>query len=350
LSLVAVALATVALPSPLNPLSNEPPVGGRPIVENEGGIIHRVQTTEQVTARIDERGTPFDVRARQRLVVLTKGDYVFVVPAPVIAVDPGPASESSPGQRTASILWSGFNAGRKVLVADARLRPRAAAKVLPLRVDANGRTVTLSNATPIRASTFTATPQVRPLARYLDAVRAATLRGRLVPVGTATISDEPKPTRASVEAPLHVVGTIGGRRVDIVLGDGRPLRLTVPRGDGRIDLRAGAVPPSRLLTPPGGARSWATATVAGPALLDRAQAVLLRLARVRQYDSYLADPDPRGNAQTTYVYRSGRRPVAAPRAAPAGDNTGGNALVRGLLVALGAAAALAAGAALWARS
>jgi len=349
LSLVAVALATVALPSPLNPLSTEPPVGGRPLVEVEG-IIHRVLTTEEVTARVDERGTPFAVRARQRLVVLTKGDYVFIVPAPVIAVDAGPGSESSPGQRRASILWSGFNAGRKVLVADARLRPREAAKVLPLRVEAKGSTVTISNATPIRSSTFTATPQVAPLARYLDAVRAATLRGRLVPIGTTTISDDPKPTHDSVEAPLHVVGTVGGRRVDVVLGDGRPLRLTVPRGDGKIDLRAEVVPPSRLLTPPGGAGSWAAATVDGPALLDRAQAVLLRIARVRQYDSYLADPDPRGNAQTTYVYRSGRRPVAAPRAAPVADDEAGTALVRGLLVGLGGAAALAAGLAVWARS
>jgi len=349
LSFVAVALATVALPSPLNPLSTEPPVGGRTLVEVEG-IIHRVLTTEEVTARVDERGTPFAVRARQRLVVLTKGDYVFIVPAPVIAVDAGPGSESSPGQRRASILWSGFNAGRKVLVADARLRPREAAKVLPLRVEAKGSTVTISNATPIRSSTFTATPQVAPLARYLDAVRAATLRGRLVPIGTATISDEPKPTHASVEAPLHVAGTIGGRRVDVVLGDGRPLRLTVPRGDGKIDLRAEVVPPSRLLTPPGGARSWAAATVDGPALLDRAQAVLLRIARVRQYDSYLADPDPRGNAQTTYVYRSGRRPVAAPRAAPVADDEAGNALVRGLLVVLGGGAALGAAAVVWARS
>jgi len=350
LSLVAVALATVALPSPLNPLSTEPPIGGRPIVEAEGGIIHRVQTTEQVTVRVDERGVPFGVRARQRLVVLTKGDYVFAVPAPVLAVDPGPGSESSPGQRRTSILWSGFNAGRKVLVADARLRPREAAKVLPLRVEVSGRTVTISNVTPIRASTFTATPQVAPLARYLDAVRTATLRGRLVPTGTAQISDDPKPTQASVEAPLHVTGWVGGRRIDVVLGDGRPLSLTVPRGDKRIDLRAEVVPPSRLLTPPRGARSWATATVEGRALLDRAQAVLLRIARVRQYDAYLADPDPQGTAQTTYVYRSGRRPLAAPRTAPVAEDEGGNALARGLLVAVGGAAALAAALVVWARS
>ena len=344
------ALATVALPSPLNPLSTEPPLGGRPIVENEGGIVHRVQTAEQVAVRVDERGTPFAVRARQRLVVLTKGDYVFVVPAPVIAVGAGAGSESSPGQRLGSILWSGFNAGRKVLVADARLRPRDAAKALPLRVDVRGRTVTISNATAIPASTFTATPAEAPLAQYLDAVRRAALRGRLVPVGTAAISDDPKPTRTLVEAPLHVTGTIGGRRIDAVLGDGRPLRLTVPRGDGEIALRAEAVLPTRLLTPPRGAPAWAAAGVDGRRLLGRAQGVLLRIARVRQYDSYLADPDPLGGAQTTYVYRSGVRPVAAPRAAPVADDEGGDGLVRWLVAAFGAAAALAAGVAVWARS
>ena len=349
MSLLAVALATVALPSPINPITPEPPLGGRPALELEGGIIHQVRTTEEVTVRVDERGAPFDVRVRQRLVLLTTGDYVFVIAAPVASVEPGPGSESSPGQRRGSILWSGFNAGRKLLVADARLRTREAASSLPLRVETRGGTVTISNATAVRTSTFAATAQAPPLAHYLDVVRSAVLGGRTVPVGTAELADEPRPTRSPVETPLHVVGTVGGRKVDAILGDGRPLRITVPRGTGPIALRTEPVPPLRLLTPPRGAPSWAAADVAGGALLERAQAVLLRLARMRQYDMFLGDPDPRGGAQTTYLYRSGRRPAATPRAAPEASGGGGSPL-SALLFALGGAAALAAGLVVWARS
>ena len=185
--MLAIALATVALPSPFNPLSPTPPLGSQPPLDNEG-VIHRVETDEHVRVRVDPRGRPFDVRARQRLVVLDKGDYVFVVPAPVVDVLPAPGSESSPGQRRTSILWSGFNPRRKVLAADARLRAREAAPALPIRVETRGDTITVENATAVDAATFTAGAAARPLARYLDLVRTAVSRERLVPIGTADIS------------------------------------------------------------------------------------------------------------------------------------------------------------------
>ena len=346
--MLAIALATVALPSPFNPLSPTPPLGSQPPLDNEG-VIHRVETDERVRVRVDPRGRPFDVRARQRLVVLDKGDYVFVVPAPVVDVLPAPGSESSPGQRRTSILWSGFNPRRKVLAADARLRAREAAPALPIRVETSGDTITVENATAVDAATFTAGAAARPLARYLDLVRTAVSRERLVPIGTADISTAAKPATQSIEAPLRVRGTVGGRRVDTVLGDGRPLRLTVPRGNGKVDLAVDPVPPTGLLTPPDGARSWAAAGTDGRRLLERAQAVLLRIARTRQYDAYLAAPGPRGTAQTTYEFRSGI-PRAAPPAAqaePPGEDDG---LRNGLLVAAVALVAAGGAVAVWARS
>jgi len=348
-SALAIALATVALPSPLNPLTETPPVGGRATTEAEG-ITHHVLTTERVRVRVDRRGSPFDVRVGQRLVVLGKGDYVFAIPAPVRDVVAGHGSESTPGQRRATILWSGFNPRRKVLVADARLRTREAAASLPLRVTAADGTITLSNVTAARAGTFTAAAEAAPLARYLDSVRAALARGRPVPFGTAEIAGEAKPQSASVEAPIRVTGTVGGRRVDATLGDGHPLRLTLPRGDGTVALRAEPVPPLGLATPPHGASTWRAAGVDGTTMLARAQAVLLRIARARQYDAYLGDPDPLGRAQTTYLYRTGTRPAAAPRVATAAGGDDATSVLGTVAFAVALVAAAVGGLAIWARS
>jgi hypothetical protein len=335
---LALAAVTVALPSPLHPLSPQPPLGGQPIVETEG-ILHRVRAATRVDVRVDAHVRPFAVRALQRLVVLDKGDYVFAIPAPVEDVRAAPGSDSTPGQRRTSILWSGFAAGRKVLAADAMLAVRETAPYLPLRIEARGGTITLVNATSVTAGAFEADAVVRPLARYFAAVRRTAVRGAATPIGTAEITTRARPVQSSIEAPLQVRGTVGGNGVDTVLGDGRPLRLSVARGDGRIRLEVTPVPPLRLL---------ADAPTTGRALLARVNAVLLRLARMRQYDAFLANPDPRGRTATTFVYRSGRPPKATPPAAVAPE-TGRSALATALVVA-GLIAAAAAGLVVWARS
>ena len=84
-------------------------------------LDHLVVTNERVRVRVDRTGRPFAIGVDQRLVVLGKGDYVFSIPAPVRDVVAGRGSESTPGQRLATIVWSGFNPGRKVLAANARL-------------------------------------------------------------------------------------------------------------------------------------------------------------------------------------------------------------------------------------
>ena len=74
---------------------------------------------------------------------------------------------------------------------------------------------------------------------------------------------------------------------------------------------------------------------------------LFDLARARQVDTYLGNPDPSGTNQTTYLYRSATRAPVATAAvqAPAGNDT-----LRRLLVAAGLLAALGAGAFVWARA
>jgi hypothetical protein len=335
---VALAAVTVALPSPLQPLSPQPPLGGQPIVETEG-ILHRVQATTRVDVRVDPRGRPFAIGALQRLVVLDKGDYVFAIPAPVEDVRAAPGSQSTPGQRRASILWSGFAAGRKVLAAHASLLVRETSPYLPLRIEPRGRTVTLVNATTVTAGAFAADAVVPPLARYLDAVRRSAVRGAATPIGTAEITSRARPVQSRIEAPLRVRGTVGGGPVDVVLGDGRPLRVSVPRGDVPIRLEVTPVPPLRLLT---------DAPTTGRALLARVNGVLLRLARMRQYGAFLANPDPRGRVSTTFVYRSGRPPKAVPPAAVAPE-TDRSPLTTALVVA-GVIAAAAAGLVVWAKS
>jgi hypothetical protein len=339
-----VAAVAVALPSPVQPLSPQPPLGSAPITETEG-IFHRVDAATRVRVRVDRSGRPFAVGATHRLAVRDPGDYAFVVPAPVLDVRAAAGSQSVPGQRRGAIVWAGFNPSRKVLAANATLDPRAAGRELPLRIEVGPSTITLVNATPITAGVFTAEAVAPPLARYLDRVRAAALAGRAIPPGVADLTTMARPAHTTVEAPLRVTGTVGGRRVDTVLGDGRPLRVTLRRGDGRVALRVEPVAPTRLLTPPG--RSWAEAGLGGRALLARTNGALLRLARVRQYDAFLANPDPRGPATATFVYRTGR--PAAATAPPVATDESSSALTTALVVAA-TLAALAAGVVVWARS
>jgi hypothetical protein len=145
-----------------------------------------------------------------------------------------------------------------------------------------------------------------------------------------------------------VRGTVGRRPVDVVLGDGRPLRVSVPRGDGPVDLRVEALPPLRLVTPPS-VGTWRASGLSGRELLARANGILLRLARMRQYQAFLGNPDPRGAIATTFVYRTGVPPrTVRPPVAAASDR--GRSRTTTLLIAAGGLALLAVGTFVWARS
>ena len=64
---------------------------------------------------------------------------------------------------------------------------------------------------------------------------------------------------------------------------------------------------SRLLNDP-------TAGQSGRHLLERASRASLTLARMRQYQTFLGNPDPSGSNETTYTYRTAARPAPPPAA------------------------------------
>jgi len=73
----------------------------------------------------------------------------------------------------------------------------------------------------------------------------------------------------------------------------------------RVRLTVTPVIPERLLNEP-------TSGLSGRQLLDRATRAALTLARMRQYQTFLGNPDPTGPNETTYIYRSAARPTPPP--------------------------------------
>jgi len=176
----------VALPSPLAPLSPTPPLGGGATASSEG-LRHRVDARTTVDVALGPDGTPFRVRATQRLDVSVKGDYFFTIGAPVLAVEAAPGSASTPGLRSTSILWAGFNPRRRTLIARATLDPVAAVPSLPLRVESTGGRVTLVNTTGVAAGSYTAAAVVPSLLRYFSQLKRDVARGALPTSGGAFV-------------------------------------------------------------------------------------------------------------------------------------------------------------------
>ena len=353
-------------------------------------FLHRLATRERIVVGVDEKGTPHSVRVLQRIVVNRLGDYVFVVPAPVRSVTPGPGTESTPGQRENQILWQGFSPGRRVLSAWADLRVAESAGSLPLRLrmetTVGGRLLepgerrsgdlrvklTVTNVTGVVVRSFTADPEPFSLAQVLDRIRDAIRRDVFAEGLNIGLLGPPTPVQQRVAAPLRVEGSlrfgpstaqIAGARDGFVRISG--LLDGLRRTQLRLDLHGQAVSASapevelRVTTagvpdsvPPRGAKSWVNAVrrgaLASPrGLLARAIPLELTYARKRQYDMFLASPDPTGPSSATYVYRT----VAAPRVSPAtgGVTDGGGSHTVGLIVlGIGLAAAVPVAAVIWA--
>jgi hypothetical protein len=320
----------IALPSPIAALSAQPPLAGgaRTSAEN---VAHSVSASTTVAIEIDDAGTPFAVTATQRLDVRGLGDYFFTIGAPVLTVRAPAGSGSVPGMRTGSIVWAGFNPGERVLVGRATLEPAKVLAALPLRVRIRNGTVTLENRTSVTVGAFTADAPRAPLVAYLARLRGEVSHGQAPLQTTVPLSSTPTNVRMSVVAPLHVTGTIGDQRIDLLLTS----RARIG-GSGRIDLRAEPVE-----------RVDAVGAASGRALLRAAIRATLTLARANQYEEFLGNPDPAGSSRTVYVYRTASPPHAAPIAAVGHHR---RTWVETALVVAAIAAALAAGAALWARS
>jgi len=324
------AAERIALPSPIAPLSAQPPLAGgaRTSAEN---VAHSISAATRVAVAIDEAGTPFAVTATQRLDVRGLGDYFFTIGAPVLAVRAPAESESVPGMRTGSIIWAGFNPGERVLVARATLEPAKAVTALPLRIRVSGDTITLENATGITVGAFTADAPRAPLVAYLARLRGEVAHGRTPLQTSVPLASVPANVRLTVAARLHVTGTIGRKRIDVQLA-----KRTQIHGRGRLDLRVEPVEQVDEVT-----------VTSGRALLREAIRATLSLARSNQYEEFLGNPDPAGSSRTVYVYRTASPPHAAPIATIGRHH---RTWVETALVVAALAAALVAGVALWARS
>jgi hypothetical protein len=325
----------VSLPSPFAPLSPSPPLGGGATATAEG-FRHRIAATTAVDVALDSDGSPFAVRATQRLDVRVLGDYFFTIGAPVLDVEAAPGSASTPGLRAASILWAGFNPGHRTLIARATLDAAASAAFLPLRIEVAPGGVKLVNATGVTAGSYTADALVPPLARYLAQLKRQVARGQTPTSGGAYVTSKPIATALRIVVPLRVTGTVGRRKVNAVVeGD-----ALIVRGSGPVRLTVTPAVPERLLHDP-------TTGQSGRHLLERASRASLTLARMRQYQTFLGNPDPSGSSETTYTYRSASRPTPPPIAAvaaPKRDWMTTIAVAAGLLVAAAGASVL------WSRS
>ncbi len=130
-----------------------------------------------VASRSTEAGAPFAVhrhpasrrtRARRLLLHDRRAGARREAPA---------GSASTPGMRTTSIVWAGFNPGERLLVARATLEPAKAVAALPIRIRVSGETVTLENTTGISVGSFSADAPRAPLVAYLTRLRAESRTG-----------------------------------------------------------------------------------------------------------------------------------------------------------------------------
>jgi len=333
----AQAAPTLALfPTPLTPLTSTPPFQPPPTTL-PNLFRHPIRSTERVAVGIDDRGNVVSVRATQRLVVSRVGDYRLTVPAPVTDVVVVPGSESSPGLRHGAILWAGFSPGNRVLAATATLDPDEAAKVLPLRVNISDDSVRLENTTTTTATTYTANGDPAELAKLLDALRKDPHGGTLGHGTYVQVTGRTRNLEVRVTAPLRVTGRIDGRDVSFVLGP-EP-RTILTRGNAEVALSVEPVPPASLYSVPK-RPTW-----------DEALMISLTLARVRQYDGFLGNPDPLGPLATRYAYRTVAAPASPPPVPePAAPDEGGLAAWLIALIVAGSLAAAGGLAVLWARS
>jgi hypothetical protein len=249
-------------------------------------------------------------------------------------VVPAPGSQSTPGLRTGAVLWAGFSPGHKVLSANATLDPAAAARILPMRVAASGGSVRLENATTTTYMAFTAHGDPTQLSQVLDALRKDP-QGRQLGQGSyVKVTGPVRDLRVRVYAPLEVRGRIGGREVSLLLG-AEPRTITVT-GPTTVALSVEPVPPASLRE-----------TARNPDWNGTLR-TSLTLARVRQYLSFLVNPDPLGPLQARYLYRTVAAP--APPPAPPAPQDEGLAAWLVALIAAGSVAAAGGLAVLWANS
>lgn len=363
----------VLLPGPTPYPTTSPPLATvTPAVGATLTFRIHASSDQRVTAGVDADGSVVGVRVVQNLHLTGTGDYLIVVPAPVLDVRAGPGSQSQPGQRRGQILWAGFASRRRLLSAEATLRPGPVLPFLPLRLrasrDAGRYTLTLANATLTSEVAFQGSGSRAELASLLDQTRRESLAHRRLTPAYATISGlvSQRPQKARIVAPLLVSGELlfphppasaaggvaDGRsvRFSFGLGDEQPLSRRVEvtgGGEPRLHVEARPTAVVRGLRPPAGG-SWRSTRLPADALLRTLIDTRMQLVRSDQYQGFLANPDPLGRNSTVYVYET----APARRAGPVAETpTSGRDSTLVLLLAVGGAiVAAGAGLVAWAHS
>jgi hypothetical protein len=370
------------LPSPTTPLDARVPLQSQaPPAEQRLPLNAGMASRERVAADVLADGTVVGVRVVQRLTLTGTGDYFFTVPAPLRDARAGSGSESEPGFRRSAIIWQGFANRRRVLVADAELLPWPAARALPLRLElratVDGRPLAseerrsgrlrlelrLRNTTAVRTQAFSARPVSRAAVRTIAARIAAQVRRGETPDQPVLEVEGPiRPRTVTVDAPLVVAGEVrlptrgldgavvrGGSLVRRANGVAVRFRLVLDgpaRSSATIALtgstRAAGFPRAVLTAEPSAAAVVASGVGQGSAqaTADAAGQMLLGLARVRQYDAFLANPAPGGTVHAVYSFRT-VEPSATVATPTASDEDGVARPVLVLLLALLGAATLA---------
>jgi hypothetical protein len=337
----------ILLPSAHQQLQVTPPLRGAPVLNETRFPATGVRNSERVLVGIDATGKPLSVDVIQRLTLVGLGDYTFAVPGPVTGVSAVLGSASEPGLRQGSILWSGFSPGRKVLAARATLRLAAAALVLPFRltITQDGGTLTLrgENVSQLPSTVPVGPSSGAEVAAALDATRAGSLRRPALQEVYVGVPGAPRTVQEPIAAPLRVTGEVGRIPVRYLLGDGGPnsFVLRVPAASApKLRIVVRAVTPARLLTPPGGSATWVDALrrrrVEPGRILELASRARLSLARAIDYQAFLANPDPHGTSEATYVYETAAKPAPAAGPQPASGGNGWTTLVLAAAVVLAA--------------
>ena len=369
----------VSLPWPPTILPKTPPLA--PPTEGASTIsplfVRKVGNRERVVVGVDAAGKTQSVRVLQTITLKQLGDYTFSVAAPVQSVLPGPGTGAPPGQRRNQILWQGFSPGRRTLAAWADLRLPDSVSVLPLQVrvetEVDGRplaagetrsgdltvTLKLTNATPVTARSYTTDPDPVSLRQVLERIRVAIGTGLSAEGLNIGIRSRRSRVDERVAAPLEVAGTLRFAPGTAEL-EGAPNGIVPVSGvlDGheRTELRlvlhgraTNATTPKLRLRVRMGDIVEQPAPTAPRDLLAHTIKLELAYARKRQFDQFLASPDPGGPSSTTYVYRTASAPQAPE--VTAGDGSSGIGRTVGLVVlGLCLVAAVPTAAVIWAHS
>ena len=355
----AVEARPLLLPSPTLPLDQKVPLRSEaPPAQLQVPLNARVKSRERVLVDALRNGRVVGLRVVQRLTVTGTGDYFLSVPAPVLDVRAAPGSDAEPGFRRTGILWQGFADRRRVLGADAKLDPQRAATALPLRLElaatVDGRPLVgsdrrsgrlrlelrLTNATGVRVPLATGRATRPADVRRVVARTVSELRRGELPDQPVVQVEGPIETRTVVvDAPLVVSGEVrlpvrrlaaavvrGGSLVRRGREVAVRLRLVLAgpkRANATVVLTGSATgaaaPAASVVAEPSAAAVAADAAAGRGTTTEAAGTLLLRLARVRQYDAFLANPAPGGSVEAVYRFRTTNAPAPAAVAAPTSD-------------------------------